>query len=156
MEDASRPGPRALNCSAAWMLALFTACDVAAAAEAEEKRWGASVTLVSDYRSRGISESWREPALQGEVEYAHPSGWYAGLGGSQVSDNINPGARVELEYFAGYEHEFTNGMGINTGIVRYTYPGSEGHDGALGYFGISWRALTVRYTRWIRGGVRGS
>jgi uncharacterized protein (TIGR02001 family) len=138
------------------MLALLAARPAALAAEAEEKRWSASVTLVSDYRSRGISESWSEPALQGLAGYEHPSGWYAELEGSQVSSVLYPGANVELDFVAGYGHEFANGMGINTGIVRYTYPGSEGHDGALGYFGISRRALTVRYTRWILGGVRGS
>jgi uncharacterized protein (TIGR02001 family) len=149
----------AMRCAAifnAGLLALLAACDVALAAEAEEKRWSASVTLVSDYRSRGISESWGEAALQGLVGYEHPSGWYAELESSQVSSVLYPGANVELDFVAGYGHKFANGMGINTGLVRYTYPGSEGHDGASGYFGISWRALTVRYTRWILGGVRGS
>ncbi len=140
----------------ACILALPAACDVALAAEAEEKRWSASVTLVSDYRSRGISESWLEPALQGLVGYEHPSGWYAELEGSQVSSVLYPGADVELDFVAGYGREFANGMGINTGLVRYIYPGSEGHDGALVYFGVSWRILTVRYTHWILGPVRDS
>jgi uncharacterized protein (TIGR02001 family) len=138
------------------MFALLASCPAALAAEAEKKRLSASVTLVSDYRSRGISESLGEPALQGRVGYEHPSGWYAELEGSRVSSVLYPGANAELDFVAGYGHKFANGMGINTGLVRYTYPGSEGHAGASGYFGISWRVLTVRYTRWIRGGLRGS
>lgn len=140
----------------AGLLALLAACDVALGAEAEGQRWSASATLVSDYRSRGISESWLEPALQGQVQYKHPSGWYAGLWGSQVSDNVYPGAKLELDYEAGYAHPFANGMGIDTGLVRYTYPGSDGPDGALAYFGVNWRALTVRYTHWTFGPVRDS
>jgi uncharacterized protein (TIGR02001 family) len=44
-----------------------------------------SVTLLSDYRFRGISQSWMGPALQGGLELSLPRGAYLGVSGSSVT-----------------------------------------------------------------------
>ena len=38
-----------------------------------------NVTLASDYVFRGISQSQRQPAIQGGFDYSHASGLYAGF-----------------------------------------------------------------------------
>ena len=45
---------------------------------------GGSISLVSDYRARGVSQSREKPAVQGWIEYFHESGFYAGWWGSNV------------------------------------------------------------------------
>lgn len=55
-----------------------------------------NVGLVSDYRFRAISQTFREPAVQGGLDYAHASGFYAGTWASNVSGNLYPnGAGME-------------------------------------------------------------
>ena len=37
-----------------------------------------NVSLTSDYKFRGISQSDESPAIQGGLDYAHDSGFYVG------------------------------------------------------------------------------
>ena len=37
-----------------------------------------NVAIVSDYRFRGISQTFADPAIQGGIDYAHSSGFYLG------------------------------------------------------------------------------
>ena len=45
----------------------------------------ANVTVVNDYRYRGISQSNFKPAIQGGFDYAHDSGFYVGNWNSSIS-----------------------------------------------------------------------
>ena len=45
----------------------------------------ANVTVVNDYRYRGISQSNFKPAIQGGFDYAHESGFYIGNWNSSIS-----------------------------------------------------------------------
>ena len=57
-----------------------------AAAEAPEASpVTANVTVVNDYRYRGISQSNFKPAIQGGFDYAHESGFYIGNWNSSIS-----------------------------------------------------------------------
>jgi hypothetical protein len=49
-----------------------------------------NLAIVSDYRFRGISQSYRLPAVQGGIDYAHESGFYLGNWNSSVSGNQFP------------------------------------------------------------------
>ena len=55
------------------------------AAPAEPGPITANVSLTSDYRYRGISQSNLQPAIQGGFDYAHPSGFYIGNWNSSIS-----------------------------------------------------------------------
>jgi uncharacterized protein (TIGR02001 family) len=48
-----------------------------------------NVGFVSDYRFRGISQTFKEPALQGGFDYSHASGFYLGTWASNVYGNRN-------------------------------------------------------------------
>ena len=73
----------------------------------------ANVSVVSDYRFRGISQSFRRPALQGGVDYAHASGFYIGTWGSTVDkDFLTDTKGLEWDIYGGYK--FPVGAGWTT------------------------------------------
>jgi uncharacterized protein (TIGR02001 family) len=43
-----------------------------------------NISLVSDYRYRGISQTRLKPAIQGTIDFAHKSGFYLGAFGTNV------------------------------------------------------------------------
>lgn len=85
-----------------------------------------NLSFLSDYRFRGISQTWRRPAVQAGLDLTHPSGLYAGLWGSNVSGNsYNNGAGLELDLYAGWKGAVTEGVGIDLGALAYVYPGAR-------------------------------
>lgn len=162
-DGAGRAG-RGARC--ALTLALLAGCGGALGADAVPAPWSARATLVSDYRYRGVSQSWREPALQAELQYEHASGGYAGAWASQVSPNVYPGARVEVDLYAGYGRGLARDLGIDAGLVRYAHPGArdtpepgsaaERFDGTVAYVDLAWRAFGVEVRQGLGGGARGS
>ena len=97
----------------------------------------ANVTLVNDYRYRGISQSNFQPAIQGGFDYAHSSGFYIGNWNSSISwisDSASiignsVSAPVEMDFYAGYKHDWSTGFIADFGILQYYYPTS----GATGF-----------------------
>jgi uncharacterized protein (TIGR02001 family) len=93
-----------------------------------------NVSVTSDYRYRGISQSRLKPALQGGADYAHPSGFYVGTWGSTISwikdagtiTGVDTGsAPVEIDIYGGYKGEITKGLGYDVGLLQYWYPGNK-------------------------------
>lgn len=85
-----------------------------------------NVGLFSDYRFRGISQTWRQSALQGGFDYAHSSGFYAGIWGSNVSGNsYNNGAGLELDFYSGSKVALYRDLTLDLGVLAYVYPGAK-------------------------------
>lgn len=82
-------------------------------------------TVVSDYRFRGISQSYKEFALQGTVSVSHASGVYATVWGSSIDDYIANGSDTELDLILGYKQDL-GGATVDLGVLYYYYPGSGG------------------------------
>jgi uncharacterized protein (TIGR02001 family) len=81
-----------------------------------------NVALVGDYRFRGMSQTYTQPAIQGGVDYAAATGAYVGAWGSNVSGNqfLNGGS-LELDLYGGYR--WTAGkVGLDLGLLYYWYP----------------------------------
>ena len=114
-----------------------------AAAEAPEvSPITANVTVVNDYRYRGLSQSNFKPAIQGGFDYAHESGFYIGNWNSSISwinDSYgqNGGvsgkgaslgtvsAPIEMDFYAGFKKEFLGeGFASDIGFLQYYYPTS--------------------------------
>jgi len=116
-----------------------------------------NLTLVSDYRFRGISQTLGGPAVQGGFDYAHSSGLYLGNWNSNVSGVSFPnGAGVEMDFYGGWRGEVGAGLTLDVGGVYYLYPGTRitGVDGTRErldngevYLGLSWGPLTARVQR---------
>ena len=107
----------------------------------------ANVTVVNDYRYRGISQSNFKPAIQGGFDYAHESGFYIGNWNSSISwisDSYSPGnpggsnkgytsgqagasvsAPIEMDFYAGFKKELIGeGFASDIGFLQYYYPTS--------------------------------
>ena len=89
------------------------------------------VTLVSDYRFRGVSFSDEDFAIQGTFNVNHSSGLYAGVWGSSLEDSPTFG-HTELDIYAGYTREIASGTSIDVGLLYYYYP--NGNAGPSDYF----------------------
>lgn len=82
-------------------------------------------TVVTDYRFRGISQTYKQFALQGSIGVSHSSGFYVGTWGSSIDDYVAAGSDQEIDFFGGY----TTTIGaatVDVGLLYYYYPGSGG------------------------------
>lgn len=68
-----------------------------------------AVTLVSDYRYQGVSESSGHPVIQGYVHWYRPDGFYAGVFGTQVDFGYNDSPTFEIDTYAGRNFSFDSG-----------------------------------------------
>ncbi len=84
----------------------------------------AAVTLVSDYRFRGVSVSGKDPALQGEIALAGAYG-HIGVWGSSI-ESFN-GAELELDATVGKSFALF-GLTNDIGLVAYVFPGGRDID----------------------------
>ena len=94
----------------------------------------ANVTVVNDYRYRGLSQSNFKPAIQGGFDYAHESGLYVGNWNSSISwigDSFKGGngasasAPIEMDFYGGIKKEFLGeGFASDIGVLQYYYPTS--------------------------------
>ena len=130
---------------------------VAPPTETPEHTLTANLGLFSSYRFRGIDQSFGKPALQGGVDYAHASGFYAGNWNSNVSSGAGfPDGNLEMDFYAGYKKAFGD-FGLDLGGIVYYYPGSEGKVLGVGassgavtnkelYIGGSWKFIALKYS----------
>ena len=94
-----------------------------------------SVSLVSDYRFRGVSQSRGDPAVQGTINLNHSSGAYVGVWSSSV--DFGPAGdpthgNVEVDLYGGWSGEVASGLKADAGLLYYAYPG--GHLGKANVF----------------------
>lgn len=83
-----------------------------------------SVALVSDYRYRGVSQSDKDPAIQGGATLNHASGFYGGFWASNLAGwGTFGGPNLETDLFAGYKASIGEGASIDVGVTYYMYPG---------------------------------
>lgn len=83
--------------------------------------------LFSQYIFRGLTQTNREPALQGGFDFAHSSGFYLGTWGSNVSwlrdaGAYRAGGSLELDIYGGYKATLGDFTG-DIGTLYYWYPG---------------------------------
>ncbi|HET20068.1 MAG TPA: hypothetical protein ENO16_05615 [Chromatiales bacterium] len=113
---------------------------------AEDSPFSANVGLFSDYAFRGVSQTSENPAIQGGFDYAHDSGFYAGVWGS----NVDFGGSVEVDGYFGYAGSISDDFGYEVGYLRYFYPGDEDNDGVdydtnEYHVGLSYKMFNLKY-----------
>ena len=101
-----------------------------------------SVGLFSQYIFRGLTQTDRKPALQGNFDINHASGLYLGIWSSNISwlrdkygvgqtdetqTVYGAGGNQEIDIYAGFKKDdiAKTGLGIDIGALQYYYPGSE-------------------------------
>lgn len=117
----------------------------------------ANVALVSDYRFRGITQTYEDPAIQGGIDYVHRSGLYLGTWASNVSGNQYLGGNgMEWDLYGGYKKALGD-VTLDLGLLYYYYPsarlptanpagGTEKYDTVEAYVGASWKWFTAKYS----------
>ncbi len=135
------------------ILTLSVAAALAAptlAAAADPSPVTGNMSIVSDYRFRGISQTYVGPAIQGGIDYGHPSGIYFGNWNSSVASQVfTGGSGIEMDFYGGWKKSFGD-IGIDLGAIYYYYHNAE-FDGGAGtakfdnfefYAGASWKWLS--------------
>jgi uncharacterized protein (TIGR02001 family) len=113
---------------------LLMSASVAAYAEV-----AGNVALTTDYRFRGISQSDRDPAIQGGFDWAHDSGFYLGTWASSVAF----GGSTEIDFYGGYARDINENLNFDVGYMYYAYPSDNGTPdmdyqeiyGSFGFYG---------------------
>ena len=127
----------------------------ATAAAAPTPAVTSNVALVSNYLYRGISQTGAKPAIQGGFDYAHASGFYAGVWGSSISwisdSAAATNAGLELDTYFGFKNSFATDYSYDVGYLRYNYPGNYAAgatkadtDEIYGLIGYKW--ITAKYS----------
>ena len=139
-----------------------------AAAPASPHTFTGNIAIVSDYRFRGISQTYKKPALQGGVDYSHASGFYIGNWNSNVNEGAGfPAGNLEMDFYGGWKKTWGD-WGLDLGAIYYYYPGTNAnpntvpstaitnprvggatHTGSVSntelYIGGSWKWISLKY-----------
>jgi uncharacterized protein (TIGR02001 family) len=116
---------------------VYLAGALLAAAGAANAGVSVTPTVVSDYDFRGISQTAEDPAFQLGLNYAHESGFYAGLWGSNVDFGLSD-PDIEVDAFAGFTGgDAAESFGYDLGVVYYTYVSASDFNYPEIYAGIS-------------------
>ncbi len=140
-------------------LPLASMADEAAAPQSPHS-YTANVGLFSQYVWRGMTQTDEELALQGGVDYAHSSGFYAGAWASNVSwltdyGYYESGGSLELDLYGGYASTIgETGIGYNVGILQYLYPGNKADGAAKAnateiYGALAYQWANVKYSHTV-------
>jgi uncharacterized protein (TIGR02001 family) len=109
-----------------------------------------SVTLASQYVSRGVRQTWDKPALQAGLDYVHPSGFSAGTWASTISDKFVESGTIEWDLYGGYSGA-AGDLGYSALVYYYRYPnaiyratGTKYHYAELS-LGLTYKFLYAKY-----------
>ncbi|MES3708701.1 TorF family putative porin [Pseudomonas putida] len=78
--------------------------------------------VYSDYKSRGVSQTKGDPAVQGSVTLSHSSGAYIGAWSSNVDFGHGSPTRQEIDYYAGYFWQISEEISLDLAYYNYEYP----------------------------------
>ncbi len=119
--------------------------------------------LYSQYIFRGLTQTNRDPALQGGFDLTHSSGLYVGTWLSNISWLTDTPAAtgytsssLEWDMYGGYRGTFgSSDFGYDVGLLQYYYPGKQNTtlfpgtvkaDTLEGYGAVSWKWLSAKYS----------
>jgi len=131
-----------------------------AAAPASPHTLTGNVGFYSQYIFRGLTQTDRDPALQGGFDYSHSSGFYAGTWGSNISwlrDSAaySGGGSLEWDFYGGYKMSLPADVTLDLGTLYYWYPGDPNvlanplnpkADTWELYAGAGWKWFTAKFS----------
>lgn len=83
------------------------------------------LTLATDYRFRGLSNSSNNMAVQGTLSLEHTSGLYASVWASNVDFGDEFGTSVEADFTLGYAFSVSENGALDLSYTRFEYPGAN-------------------------------
>ncbi len=90
----------------------------------------ANINVTNNYLFRGLTQTADQAAVQGGIDYAHSSGFYAGTWLSNVSARADAGGgagfygtngNYEQDLYAGFAFD-AGPVGLDLGYIKYMYP----------------------------------
>lgn len=112
----------------------------------------ANLGATSNYVWRGVTQTDDSAAISGGLDYAHPSGFYAGTWASNVDFMDTSGGQAEVDLYAGFGNETSSGLSYDVGVIYYAYPQADSPDDELDfteiYLGLGYGPVSggVAYT----------
>jgi uncharacterized protein (TIGR02001 family) len=116
------------------------------------------VSLYSEYEYRGIAQTAEKPALQFNLDYSHPSGFYLGtfvtnikwLEEAAKAGSFSTNAKIEWDIFGGYKFEVVKDVTLDIGYLRYEYPSSKAFNPSPNtdeiYIGVASGSISAKYS----------
>ena len=128
---------------------------IATAAESSPHTLTGNVGFFSQYIFRGLTQTDKEPALQGGFDYSHANGFYLGTWASNVSwlqdfRSYSSGGSMEWDFYGGYKGTIgKSDFGYDVGFLQYWYPGTVAPgankaDTLEIYGAMSWKWLSAK------------
>ncbi|CAL60377.1 conserved hypothetical protein; putative exported protein [Herminiimonas arsenicoxydans] len=116
-----------------------------------EHTFTGNVTLATDYRFRGLSQTFKEPTIQGGFDYAHSSGFYVGNWNSNVDTSAINNGNIEMDLYGGYKFAIAPDLTGDVGVLHYYYPGAETAAGKSintteVYVGATYKWFSAKYS----------
>ena len=147
--------------------ALAAPSFVFAAEAAPTPDWtiSSNIGVFSQYIFRGLTQTDRKPALQGGIDLAHSSGFYAGVWASNISwlSDANPqyytSSSLEADIYGGFKTELAkSGVTLDLGVLQYYYPGTRKKAAAGGYdsFANTTELYGALNYGWVQGKISGT
>jgi uncharacterized protein (TIGR02001 family) len=107
----------------------------AIAEESSSHRISGTVRIGTDYYFRGVSETDKDPNIQGSIDYEHKSGFYAGIWGGNIEGDseyvcdfsewtyCTDSASIELDFYAGYWRKIGD-VELDLMVIYQYFPGN--------------------------------
>ncbi len=146
--------------------ALVGALAAPAIASAEEPvspyTFTGNIGVASQYIFRGLSQTNREPAVQGGFDFSHESGFYVGNWNSNINwltdSKAYSSSSIEMDFYGGFRNKFNvlnSDFSYDVGLLYYAYPGNINRDFLGGqccasantleaYFSLGWEWITFK------------
>jgi uncharacterized protein (TIGR02001 family) len=155
---------RRLIATCALAASTFTLPTVSfAVEEGPESPAAFNISLTTDYRYRGISQSRLEPALQGGYDFSHSSGIYLGTWASTIKwikdageiAKVDTGnATFEWDFYGGWKTELSKDVTLDLGGLYYYYmnnkyaniPGAVNTNTFEIYGAVTFGVVTAKYS----------
>jgi len=117
--------------------------DVTKSTSSSELPISANVALVTDYYFRGISQTGNDGAIQGGFDWAHDSGFYAGVWASNVDFGET---HLEVDTYLGFANDIgTSGVGYDVSFLRYNYNDADYETNEV-TFALSYSYFSASYS----------
>jgi uncharacterized protein (TIGR02001 family) len=111
----------------------FAQTAAATSAPAEQFPVTGTVSLGNDYSFRGVSQTNKDPAIQGTLEVGLPYGTYVGVFASNVSNQVINNGTIEIDISGGIRGDIGK-FSWDLGGVGYLYPSARQGTRTYNYF----------------------
>ena len=130
-----------------FIIAVLAALSFSSAVHAQELT--GNLTVSSDYRFRGVSQTAIGPEASGNIDLSFKNGVYVGTFVSNVSSNYyTGGAGYEEDFYAGVKKEVVKGLTLDVGSYTDTYYHASNAGTSFttseAYIGASYGPLSVK------------